>query len=77
MPSKVKDGPIGKANAMAKTTFRKSDVKRAILAAESAGMKVGRVEVDPTGKIILIPGVRQVAGGETVNEWDASQDDAA
>jgi len=39
----------------AKTTFRKSDVKRAILAAESAGMKVGRVEVDTSGKITLIP----------------------
>jgi hypothetical protein len=39
----------------AKSTFRKTDFKRAILAAESAGMKVGRVEVDTSGKITLIP----------------------
>src|SRR5262245_5280022 len=39
----------------AKSTFRKTDVKRAILAAESAGMKVDRVEIDKEGKISLLP----------------------
>ena len=39
----------------AASTFRKSDVKRAIQAAESAGMTVCRVEIDATGKIILVP----------------------
>jgi hypothetical protein len=37
------------------STFRQTDVKRAILAAESAGKKVGRVEIDKQGKIILFP----------------------
>ena len=39
----------------AASTFRKSDVKRAIQAAESAGMTVCRVEIDAAGKIILVP----------------------
>ena len=39
----------------AASTFRKSDVKRAIQAAESAGMTVRRVEIDTAGKIILVP----------------------
>jgi Tfp pilus assembly PilM family ATPase len=52
-------------------TFRKSDVKRAIEAAESAGMKVARVEVDAAGKISLIPGnVAEAAGAEEGNPWD-------
>jgi hypothetical protein len=36
-------------------TFRKSDVKRGIKALESAGLKVGRVEISREGKIILFP----------------------
>ena len=39
----------------AASTFRKSDVKRAIQAVESAGMTVRRVEIDTAGKIILVP----------------------
>jgi hypothetical protein len=39
----------------AKSTFRKNDVKRAIAAVESAGVKVERVEIDKAGKISLIP----------------------
>lgn len=35
-------------------TFRKANVKRVIEAAESAGMKIGRVEIDKDGKIALI-----------------------
>jgi hypothetical protein len=37
------------------STFRETDVKRAIRAAESAGKKVGRIEIDRAGKIILFP----------------------
>jgi hypothetical protein len=37
-----------------KSNFRQTDVKRAILAAQSAGLKVGRVELQ-AGKIILFP----------------------
>ena len=51
-------------------TFRKSDLRRAIQAAESAGMRVGRVEVDKSGKIVLFPS-DGAASGAAVNEWDA------
>ena len=58
-----------------KTTFRKSDVKRAILAAEAAGMKVARVEVDKVGKISLFPDKGEANDGlET--EWDEVLGDA-
>jgi hypothetical protein len=49
-------------------TYRKSDLKRGIKALESAGLKLGRVEIQP-GKIILFP-----ANGATItapNPWDA------
>ena len=39
----------------AASTFRKSDVKRAIQAAESGGMTVCRVEIDTAGKITFVP----------------------
>ena len=59
---------------MSKTNFRKADLKRAGLAAESAGMKIGRIEIDNAGKISLIPGNVPVAagGGAAANEWDAN-----
>jgi hypothetical protein len=56
-------------------TFRKSDFRRAIQAAESAGMKVGRIEVDKSGKIVLFPS-DDAASVAAVNEWDAAQNDA-
>lgn len=39
---------------MSKVTFRKADLERMIKAAESAGLKVGRIEIDNGGKITLI-----------------------
>jgi hypothetical protein len=36
------------------STFRQTDVKRAIRAAESAGKKVDRVEIDRDGKIVVL-----------------------
>ena len=59
------------------STFRKSDVKRAIQAAESAGMTVVRVEIDTAGKIILVPdnGVTDAAQSkpqDPLDNWIAS-----
>jgi hypothetical protein len=53
-------------------TFRKSDVRRAIDAVRSAGLSVGRVEVDRFGKIIMIIGEPTPANDNApeVNEWD-------
>ena len=36
-------------------TFRKSDIRRGVQALESAGLKVGRVEISREGRIILFP----------------------
>jgi hypothetical protein len=53
-------------------TFRQQDVTRAIRAAMAAGAKVARIEIDRTGRIVLIT---EAAGtSETMpqaeNEWD-------
>jgi hypothetical protein len=37
------------------STFRKGDVKRGVQALESAGLKVARVEIEKTGKLIFFP----------------------
>ncbi len=54
-------------------TFRQSDVTRAIEAVKAAGESVGRVEVDSTGKIIVVLGrapgqIGQEPSAET--SWD-------
>ena len=54
----------------AASTFRKSDVKRAIQAAESAGMKVGRVDIDNTGKISVVPGNGAANAAQPQNPLD-------
>jgi hypothetical protein len=53
----------------ARCKWRETEVTRAVKAAEKANQRVARVEIDQTGKIILILG----DAGETApinNEWD-------
>jgi hypothetical protein len=38
------------------STFRLTDVKRAVQACRNAGLTIGRVEVDREGKIVIVPG---------------------
>lgn len=55
--------------------FREAEIRRAVKAVESAGMKVGRVEIDSAGKISLIPGnvAEATSGGlEKGDQWDAA-----
>jgi len=40
------------------TTFRQRDVAAAIKAVRHAGIEVARVEIDKTGKIVIISSVR-------------------
>jgi hypothetical protein len=56
----------------APSTFRQSDVTRAIKAAVAAGVHIARIEVDCTGKIVIVttqepPGVQSGEEGDT---WD-------
>jgi hypothetical protein len=49
--------------------FTKTDLKRAVEAVKEAGERVGRIEVDPSGKIVIYPigtAPKPTAG----NSWD-------
>jgi hypothetical protein len=49
-----------------------ADVTRALKAAANAGMKVGRVEIDPAGKLTIFSGEYQPTGEVTpLSEWRA------
>ena len=51
------------------STFKQTDVTRALKAARAAGLEVERVEIDKSGKIIVVTGkppVHELA----VNPWD-------
>jgi hypothetical protein len=50
--------------------FREAEIRRAVKAAQSAGMKIARVEIDNTGKISLIPGDRGASVEPEKNEWE-------
>ena len=49
-------------------TFRQRDVAAAIKAAKAAGLEVARVEVDKTGKIVVV--TIKGAAASPDNEWD-------
>ncbi len=55
------------------STFRQSNVTRAIKGAIAAGVTIARVEIDKDGKIVIVlpgsaPDARESNGG---NEWDS------
>lgn len=47
--------------------FREADLKRAASGLRKAGYGIARIEIDPTGKIVIIPGQPDQAGDS--NEW--------
>lgn len=51
-----------------RTSFKQSDVTRAVKGVEKAGMRVGRVEITPNGKIVIQS--QGDADTRTRNEWD-------
>jgi hypothetical protein len=51
----------------APSTFRKQDVIRAVSGVVAAGEKVQRVEIDKTGKIVI---VTAESPNSFPNEWD-------
>jgi hypothetical protein len=56
--------------ARAPSTFRQQDVTRAVKAVAAAGVHVARIEIDKTGKIIVIVGGGEPSGSTEANEWD-------
>jgi hypothetical protein len=58
--------------ARAPSTFRQQDVTRAIRAVAAAGVHISRVEIDKTGKIVIITADPTDRLGEMTeaNEWD-------
>ena len=60
---------------MARTpaTFRQADVTRAVRAVVAAGVHIGRVEIDKTGKIVIVAADAtsgQLDESTEGNEWD-------
>jgi hypothetical protein len=51
-------------------TFKQEDVTRALKAAAKAGVSVQRVEIERTGKIVIVTGEPAPAGASLDNEWD-------
>jgi hypothetical protein len=61
--------------ARAPSTFRRQDVTRAVKAVAAAGVHIARVEIDKTGKIIIIPGDSQPVepAGYDLDNWIAKR----
>jgi len=47
--------------------FTQADLKRAAAGTMAAGLSIARIEIDPNGKIVIIPGRPESRRG--VNEW--------
>jgi hypothetical protein len=58
------------ANEGGKGHWRQSDIKRAIAAAEAAGLAEYRVEIAPDGTIAIIVGAAVERGHETTGRED-------
>ena len=57
----------------AASTFRQTDVVRALRAARAAGLEVARYEIGKDGKIVVVTGQREALVADAdINEWDAS-----
>jgi hypothetical protein len=56
--------------ARAPAIFRQADVTRAFRAAQAAGVKVARVEIDRDGKIVIVSADELEHERREGNEWD-------
>ena len=57
----------------APASIRQSDVTRAVRAVVAAGVDIGRVEIDKTGKIVIVAAdatTGQLGESTEGNEWD-------
>lgn len=53
---------------MSAARFKQVDLTRALKGAQKAGMQVGRIEIDPSGRIVIVSDASAPVGG--ANEWD-------
>lgn len=51
-----------------RATFKQQDVTRAVNGCKRAGMRVGRVEIDVNGKIVILS--ESAAPKQAGNDWD-------
>jgi hypothetical protein len=56
--------------ARAPAIFRQADVTRAFRAAQAAGVRVARVEIDRDGKIVIVTADVELDERREGNEWD-------
>ena len=50
-------------------SFRQSDLSRALKAAVSAGVEVGRIEIDPSGKIVIVSARQDAQPKNDLDKW--------
>jgi hypothetical protein len=59
----------------APSTFRQADVTKAVRAVAAAGVDIARVEIDKSGRIVIVTnkstGVKEPPVIGEANEWDA------
>jgi hypothetical protein len=53
-----------------RSALRQGDVKRAMKAAQDAGVPISKVSISPDGTITLVPGAPTPAAPEDNNPWD-------
>jgi hypothetical protein len=54
-----------------RATFTKAELSRAVRGLTEAGVGVVRIDIEPSGKIVIITGTVQETNNKLVNEWDA------
>jgi hypothetical protein len=58
--------------------FRQSELTRALKAAIAAGLEVAAVEIDPSGKIVIMTGAKELASSASaLDKWMAKDADKA
>jgi hypothetical protein len=53
--------------------FRRTEVVRAIKAAKAANSEVARVEIEPSGKIVVVLGQSDAPSDDKTNEWNDAE----
>jgi len=54
-------------------SFRQADLSRALKAALAAGLEVGRIEIDPSGKIVIVSARHEVQPQSDFDKWMADR----